>query len=201
MNTQRAESIRAMRPLFQVVEGGSIPTSALDLRFDKISLKQARPLNRLWHSRFPEVGGGGSRICYVAEFNGLAYATAIWTNPTAPALPQMEWLMLKRFAIAPDKPKNTASRMMGWMIRDILKRNEFDEVETLVSYSDPDSHEGTIYRATGWTRDTETRRTGVMWHSRGRKHTANATCERVVRWLKHVRVNNPFGTETDEADV
>lgn len=70
---------------------------------------------------------------------------------------------------------------MGWMIRTI--RRQFPEVVMLVSYSDPESHEGTIYRATGWKADGESRRSGVMWHNRGREHTANDPCMRVQRWL------------------
>lgn len=114
-----AGSARVAQPLFQEAGGGSIPTSALDLWFVVVDLSRAKELNRLWHSRFPEVGGGGSRVCYAAEFGGIYYAVAIWTNPSSPKLPQCEWLMLKRWAIADDAPPNTASRMDSWMIRDI----------------------------------------------------------------------------------
>lgn len=179
----RACDVRAACPLFPAERGGSNPTHALSaksLRFFKCEHNKAKQLNRLWHSRFPELGGACSRLAYAAEGLGQLYAAAVWTNPSSPKLPQYSWLMLKRFAIADDRPANTASRMMGWMIRDIGRR--FPEVEWLVSYHDPDSHVGTIYKATGWIADQETRRAGVMWH-RGREHTANRPCRRVVRWL------------------
>lgn len=197
-----ADSIRVVQPLFHAAGGGSIPTSALQLWFSVADHDRAVELNRLWHSRFPEYGGGGSRACYVAEFGGLFYATAIWTNPTSPKLPQLQWLMLKRWAIADDAPTNTASRMMSWMVRDIRKR--FPDVTTLVSYSDPDTHEGAIYRACNWTEGETTKRTfgSKRWRNRKRGRVAiNKACERVTRWTKEIR--NDFakarqtGTQTN----
>jgi hypothetical protein len=182
-----AESIRLMRPLFQAVEGGETPTSALQLWFSTIDFAHAKALNKLWHSRFPEFGGGGYRRCHTAEFSGRLYAVAIWTNPTSPKLPQLEWLMLKRWAIADDAPPNTASRMMRWMKSDIRRR--LPEVTTLVSYSDPDTHHGGIYRACGWTDDTTTQRNSSSnaWHNRKRNGKAdNELCKRVTRWLMMV---------------
>ncbi len=183
----RADGVRVAQPLFQVEGSGSIPTSALDLRFTKNEYGIAKDLNRLWHSRFPDTGGGGNRVSYTAEFDGIYYATAIWTNPTSPKLPQLTWLMLKRFAIADDAPKNTASRMEGWMVRDIRKR--FPDVVMLVSYSDPDSHEGTIYKACGWMEGETTERTEVCKHWKNRvrgKVTKNEPCRRVTRWTKEL---------------
>lgn len=143
----RAESIRVMHPLFQSGEGGSSPTSALQLVFGRIDRERMKALNALWHSRLPSIGGP-MRVCYVAEFEGVAYAVAAWSNPVARLLPQKTWLELRRMAIAPDAPKNTASRMLGWMAKDVAKR--FPEVERLISYQDCEVHSGTIYKASGW---------------------------------------------------
>jgi hypothetical protein len=85
---------------------------------------------------------------YTAECDGVFYATAAWSNPVARLLPQREWLELRRLAIADDAPRNTASRFIGWMVRDIQKR--FPEVVQLISYQDCDAHNGTIYKASGW---------------------------------------------------
>lgn len=186
---QRAESARVARPLFQAEGSGSSPTSALQLWFHEIKAIQAKKLNALWHSRFPDCDRAGARVCHAAEFDGLFYAVAIWTNPSSPKLPQREWLMLKRWAIAPDRPENTASRMDGWMTRDIMRR--FPEVTTLVSYSDPDAHDGAIYRACGWREGATTERRTVgrkNWHNRERsRKTSNRPCERVTRWTKTIR--------------
>jgi hypothetical protein len=182
-----AEGVRVAYPLFQAEGGGSTPTSALQLWFDGIGFQQAKQLNRLWHSRFPAFGGGGYRLCHSAEFDGLYYAVAIWTNPSSPKLPQLSWLMLKRWAIAADAPLNTGSRMMMWMVRDIRKR--LPDVTMLVSYSDPKAHDGAIYKACGWNEGETTKRTvgSKQWHNRERgRRIMNPACEWVTRWTRTI---------------
>ncbi len=182
----RVESIRVMHPLFQVGQGGSIPTSTLQLQFQTATREVFKPLNRLWHSQLPKCQDG-HRAYYSAEHDGIYYAVAMWTNPSAPALPQLEWLELKRFAIADDAPKNTASRMLGWMARDIFKR--FPGVKTLVSYRDCDSHDGTIYKAAGWVgEEIQIRSPKTTWHNRPRARRLNEVVpRRVQRWTKRIR--------------
>ena len=143
-----ADSVRVTHPLFQAEEGGSTPTSALLLRFDACSRDTFKELNALWHSRLPMIGNSHGRVYYRAEYGGVVYAVAMWSNPVARLLPQREWIELRRLAIAPDAPKNTASRMLGWMARDIKRR--FPEVIRLVSYQDCEVHTGGIYKAAGW---------------------------------------------------
>lgn len=144
----RAGDVRVAYPLFQAEGGGSIPTSALQLRFEVIDRYTMEALNRKWHSRLPRL----STACpcpayYGAEFDGIWYAVAAWSHPISPQVDQT-WMELRRFAIAEDAPKNTASRMLSWMVRDIRKR--FPAVPRLVSYQDTAVHAGTIYKASGW---------------------------------------------------
>jgi hypothetical protein len=146
--TDRAGGVRVAYPLFQAGGGGSTPTSALQLWFRPVDLATAKALNALWHSRLPRAGRPACRIAYAAEYDGVFYASAIWTNPLASLLPQVAWMELNRMAVAPDAPRNTASRFLGWMARDIRKR--FPLVARLISYQDTQVHPGTIYRAAGW---------------------------------------------------
>ena len=111
------ESIRVVHPLFPVEGGGSIPTSPLQLHVGEVSVVKAIDLNALWHSRLPNVIRGNidrnrHSICFAAEHAGTFYASAIWSSPVAgDLLTKGEfWLELRRFAIANDAPKNTASR-------------------------------------------------------------------------------------------
>lgn len=200
-----AESIRVMCPLFQAGEGGSIPTSALQLRFEEIGMREAVVLNRLWHSRLPNIDKRlGNRTCYGAHFGGVLYAVAIWTNPVCNQLPQDTWLELRRMAIAPDAPKNTASRMLGWMARDLPKR--LPHLAVLVSYQDRDVHAGTIYKAAGWTgTDLPTRSEHGHWaRERGRPRKSRAIL-RKVRWEKVLRNEAPAAatklTETEQPSL
>jgi hypothetical protein len=177
-----ADGVRVARPLFQEEGSGSTPTSALQLWFVQIDLDLAKDLNRLWHSRLPKCGKPACRAAYAAEFGGLFYAVAIWTNPLARKLPQYTWHELNRMAIAPDAPRNTASRMLAWMARDIKQR--FPDAQRLISYQDLDVHTGIIYRAAGWIDSVES--SGGEWDrpSRWVKKTQSAAPKK--RWDKEL---------------
>ncbi len=177
------DSTRVVRPLFQEEDGGSIPTSTLQLVFSEISERTFLALNTQWHSRLPKCGGSHFRVCYGAEHDGLWYAVASWSNPVARLLPQLEWLELRRFAIASDAPKNTASRMLGWMRRDVVRR--FPDVVRLISYQDLDAHTGGIYKAAGWkhAENFKPRARGwIGWGSRPRAGRTNQAVAPRMRW-------------------
>jgi hypothetical protein len=159
--------------------GGSTPTSALRLRFGPIGLAKALELNRLWHSHLPVLDRHvAAWLCFAATDRQQCVAVAIWSLPVARMLPQDgTCLELRRFAIAPAAPRNTASRMLGWMAREI--RRERPAVKRLLSYQDGSVHRGTIYRASGWT-PCPTQR-GGDWNHKGRRRQARRL-ERKVRW-------------------
>ncbi len=165
----RAEGVRDARSLFQETGGGSTPTSALQLRLEVIDFADAKALNRLWHSRLPRMGTGCVKnqpfLCFGAQFDVRWYAAAIWSNPVARLLPQQTWLELRRLAIAPDAPRNTASRMLAIMAK--LIRDLRPKVVKLISYQDTDVHTGAIYRAAGWV-PTTVNQSGV-WDRPGRR--------------------------------
>lgn len=178
-----ADDARIACPLFQAEYGGSRPTSALHLRFGVFGEERFKSLNEFWHSRLPRIGNSHFRVCYAAECGNLFYAVAAWSNPVARLLPQQTWLELRRFAISPDAPKFTASRMLGWMKRDIQKR--FPEVERLISYQDMSVHTGTIYKASGWhqAEDYKPRARGwIGWGNRPRKGRTNQAVAPRMRW-------------------
>ena len=114
-----------MHPLFQVGEGGSIPTSPLQMRVEQMDFRHALRLNEAWHSRLPRMGTGFIAnqpfLSFGACHEGRIFAVAIWSNPVARNLPQREWLELRRLAVALDAPKNTCSWMLGAMARQIRK--------------------------------------------------------------------------------
>jgi hypothetical protein len=183
----RADSTtRLVHPLFQAEDGGSIPTSALDLRFYRTDRDTFVRMNQLWHSRLPLVGSSQFRVMYQATFDGIIYAVAAWSNPVARLLPQLEWLELRRFAISQDSPSNTASRMIGWMVRDIRKL--FPSVSRLISYQDCEAHAGTIYKASGWkpAENYVSRKRGwkatTSWASRFRQGRTDQSVSPRMRW-------------------
>ena len=145
------DSLMVEQQTFPFVSGGSIPTSPLQFKVIEIDKFTARNLNEKWHSRLPVYETGfclNSLVSYGLLYNNTLYGIAIWTNPVAPALPQQGWLELRRMALSPEVPKNTASRMLSVMRR--LIERKFPEVEKLISYQDTEVHRGTIYKAAGW---------------------------------------------------
>ena len=116
-----AESVAAARPSDQSGRGSSTLTSALSLHFETIELHTALDLNRRWHSRLPRLDPRvAGWLCYGASRDGVYCAVAIWSLPVARLLPQGgSCLELRRFALAPASPRNAATRMLGWMVRDI----------------------------------------------------------------------------------
>jgi hypothetical protein len=188
---QRAESVdRLAHPLFQAGGGGSIPTSALDLHFVRIDRDTFARLNKAWHSRLPLIGASQFRVCYGAEWRGEYFAVAAWSNPVARLLPQREWMELRRMAIADNAPANTATRMIGWMARDI--RKGFPEVTRLISYQDCEVHKGTIYKAAGWQHAENyiSRKRGwgptTAWANRNRIGRTDQAVSPRMRWEKQI---------------
>lgn len=175
----RADDVVVDMPLFHNGCGGSIPTSALQFRFERINRDTFMPLNEAWHSRLPECRNAFEGWFYGAKFDGEWWAVAWWSKPVARAYNGLGYAELRRFAIKPGSPENTASRMLGFMARDIRKTRP--EVCKLISYQDADVHTGTIYKATNWVCEhigerVDESKTWNNWTTRGnnRKNQSKA---------------------------
>lgn len=186
--TMLAESALATRAAHQPREGGSIPTSAIQLHVHRVMAPAAFSLNERWHRTLPILRTGfvqSARVCYAASFDDRPFAVAIWRNPTARLLPQREWLELTRFAISPDAPRNTASRVLSVMAR--LIRRDLPDVVRLISYQDTSQHTGAIYRAAGWSQVSTASPSNTDWIGRspGRpRPMLNGKTGPKVRWEK-----------------
>lgn len=185
MNNLCADDVRDSIPLFRSGCGGSIPTSAHQLIVSKCKVQRACELNEIWHSRFPKIHWSNvvrnrDYVCFVAEYDNIAYASAIWSSPVAAnRLKEGKTaLELRRMAIADDAPKNTASRMIGVM-RKIIKK-DFPHITLLLSYQDTDVHQGTIYKASGWY--LASRNKGTSWTNNTRKRNKEQSLSDKIRW-------------------
>lgn len=150
----RADGAVAAYPLFQAGEGGSTPTSALDLTIVEIPMRRACELNRQWHSLLPrtDLGNmlcGNTSVAYAAEYCGRYYAVAMFSQPIVRAVAKDGvTIELRRLAVCRDAPRYTASRMLR--VCRLLVRRRFPDMRRIVSYLAVDVHKGTIYRAAGW---------------------------------------------------
>lgn len=183
----RADDVRDNMPLFRSGLGGSTPTSALQLKIRIVNVHRAIELNKTWHSRLPNVDWSNivrasPSLCFVAEHNDIAYASAIWSAPCARGYNGRNWLELRRLAIAGDAPKNTATRMLRVMRLMIVKC--LPQISKLISYQDTEVHAGTIYRAAGWVAIETFKKT--RWHI-GRERTQPVSVKPKIRWEYSLR--------------
>jgi hypothetical protein len=120
---------------------------------------------------------------YRAAFDGVTYAVALWNSPSARTLAG-ECIELRRMAVSEDAPHCTASRFLGEMVKRL--RVEFPQYERAISYQDLAVHQGTIYKAAGWT---------LAYTSKPRQRDRTGTragTKRMYRW-------NLNGAEPDNA--
>jgi hypothetical protein len=96
-------------------------------------------------------------------------------------------LELRRMAIADDCPKNTASRMLSWMRKDVQTR--FPEIIRLISYQDTEVHYGTIYKASGWKCVNADKPTQVDWNTTKRVRNKAQSDAPKVRWEYELKGN------------
>lgn len=178
------DGVRVAYPLFQEEGSGSIPTSPLQFNISEITYSLAAQLNKAWHSRMPYIGSPSMcKPCFAAEYDGIIYAVAMWSLPIAANRIKdgFNCLELRRMAISPEAPKNTASRMLKIMTMQIKKL--MPHIKRLLSYQDTEVHNGTIYKAAGWeiarvskfvSWDEHSKRPGKIEQSKAEK----------VRWEK-----------------
>ncbi len=169
--------------MFHTGNGGSTPTSALQLLVRKCDVHLACALNALWHSRLPHIHWSNivrARMsdCFVAEYEGRYYACAIWSSPVARLLNGRNWYELRRLAIAPDAPANTASRLLRVMR--LMIQKERPEIVKLISYQDTQVHAGIIYRAAGWV--PTVRNKDGNWSRPNRKRNVAQSLSPKLRW-------------------
>ncbi len=194
MGFQRGESIRVVHPLFQVEGGGSIPTSPLQLRFEQVASNFAASLNEEWHSVLPYIPVFHIQIAFGAFFNDVCYAVAMFGRPVARTICDKGWLELRRMAIANDAPKNTATRMLSWMVREVSKM--CPDVVKIISYQDSEHHKGTIYKAQGWT-PVKMEHSPVNWGGTAQKKKPPTRSRRTkilkstkIRWERNLKIRD-----------
>jgi hypothetical protein len=149
MTPDCGDSTTGSTTAFPAANSGSNPTSPLQFHFQRIANKAGVAANEEWHSILPSIPVFHVQIAYGAFFEDRLYAVALWGRPVARTICGLGYLELRRMAISENAPKNTASRMLAWMAKDIRKIRT--DIVKLISYQDTSHHKGTIYKAAGWT--------------------------------------------------
>jgi len=159
-----------------------IPNSPKECKIDIIKPQFASQLNIIWHSRLPQIHWSNIvrnryYICYGISYMGIWIGCAIWSSPVNQNFDIVKTLELRRMAMSELCPKNTATYMISKMIKDIEKRLPL--VQKLISYQDTEVHLGTIYKASNWFIDAETKFNS--W-SKSRKRSKDQSKADKIRW-------------------
>jgi hypothetical protein len=171
--------------LFDIEERLEPPTSPKQFSFEIIRAQTACQLNEQWHSRLPIIDWSNvvrntHYICFGAKFQGEFYASAIWSSPVAQNRFKYgrQILELRRMAVSPEAPKNTATRMLAYMRKYIA--TYMPDIALLISYQDTEVHLGTIYKADNWIAVSTTE--GTSWTTDKRVRNQDQTLADKVRW-------------------
>ena len=127
----------------QLEEGGSIPTSPLQLYVRECRFHDIRHIFEEYHYKKSHMGGGIS-WCLGAYFNDIVMAGVVIGKPRHEKK-YSSCVEIRRMACIDELPKNSESYLLSktvWW----LKKNT--DVERVISYSDQSvGHCGTIYKA------------------------------------------------------
>ena len=206
-----------MNELFLLAERQEPPISPKQLDFKVIRAQTACLLNEQWHSRLPIIDWSNvvrntHYICFGAEYQNEFYAAAIWSSPVAQNRFKYgkQVLELRRMAISPEAPRNTATRMLAFMRKQIQKT--FPDIALLISYQDTEVHFGTIYKADNWIAATLTE--GTSWTTDKRSRNNDQSLADKIRWeyrlkdfdegaieLERARGAEPLTLETDKHTI
>ena len=181
--------------LFALDERSNPPISPKQLEFKVIRAQTACDLNQQWHSRLPIIDWSNvvrntHYVCFGALFESEFYASAIWSSPVAQNRFKYgrQMLELRRLAISPEAPKNTATRMLSFMRKHIYET--MTDIALLISYQDTQVHLGTIYKADNW--DSVHESPGIAWNTDKRKRNVEQSLAPKIRWefkLKPFQIN------------
>ena len=135
---------------FQIEDGGSIPTSPLQLFFKSINYETATKViieRHYLHRQAPITWAFG------AYFNDILVGVCTIGKPASHTLIEgccgkenaHKVFELNRLWLDDNAPKNSESRFIGWVLRQIPRGT------VLVSYADAAyNHRGIVYQATNW---------------------------------------------------
>ena len=142
-------------------------------------------LNGIWHSRLPNIHWSNvvrntHYVCFVFMYKQSIIGCAIWSSPVAQNRMKngKTTLELRRLALSDVCPKNTATRVISLMIKQIVKK--FADIQKLISYQDEEVHLGTIYKAANWYIGAKTEL--IDWNTSSRKRNVLQSDSAKIRW-------------------
>lgn len=141
------------QPLFQVVDGGAVPTSPLQFKVKLINKLTARNFYKKWH--YLKDKDFLSTYNFGAYFEGYLVGVISFGVMSAHTITglysqnsQDGWWEIKRLAMNDGCPKNSESRLIRIGVK-LLR--EIEKVKGIITYADTAmGHKGTIYKASNF---------------------------------------------------
>lgn len=167
-------------------DGAYIEPSTLDnFTIREVSPKMASKMVQLWHSVLPNIPATNIQrnrhyACFALVLGGYAFAIAVYSSPVNRHLDDGHTLELRRLALSPKCPRNSATWFMARCERAIT--GKFPCIRLLVSYQDTNTHAGTIYKAGNWTEAAGVRYT--PWKKTRTDRAPSQSKAKKVRWEK-----------------
>ncbi len=161
----------------QFDNGGSIPTSPLQLRVKECRFKDIRHIFEQFHYKGGHMGGGIT-LCLGAYYQSNCLAGVVIGKPrhNKKYSAQCECVEIRRMACVDELPKNSESWLLSKTIWWLKNHTTIDRV---ISYSDQSvGHKGTIYKASNFKLIGETSPSKhVFWNGK-RYHPRSLTIDR-----------------------
>lgn len=162
MTPLRADSTTAVCPATQSGDGGSIPTSALQFHVSLTDYKIAKSFIERWH--YSACVPKGKNIFYALHRDAELYAIILYgigVNPYQARFLKVDRVLeIKRMCRSePRLDGFPLSRLIAISLKMLRKTHD---PQCVVAFADPEQgHEGTVYKAAGFTRHGET---NAEWH-------------------------------------
>ena len=220
-----AGSSMAEQLTIQLKDGGSNPTSALHSWWiDRIEHREAKAFVEQWHysERIPT----GKNVSFGLRHNGELYAVIVWgigVNPYQAAFLKVDGVVeIKRMCRIEPPRDYPLSRLISITAK---KMKHIMDFGAIVAFADPEQgHEGTVYKASGFTHEGVTNpewhlidKAGVVRHRRyAYRHARRNDCtvaesrealgvERIKtepkhRWVRRFKKKHSHCHSTEQSD-
>ena len=164
----------AKQLVFQLEDGGSIPTSPLQYIVKECRFKDIRYLLEMYHYKGGHMGGGISFCLSLSSVFDIVGGAVIGLPRHSAHYPDS--MDIRRLVLSPVCPKNTASYFLSKIIWHIKNNTK---VSTVLSYADLSvGHIGIIYKAANFRLVGYTSCTKHIFWNGVRYHPRSLTIER-----------------------
>ena len=182
---------RKERQLFQVDDGGVMPTSPLHFRIKLCEFSDISSIFEKYHYKGKHIGGGISfciSLCYKGRIIGGAVVGKTRHDKIYSNSGKIKVLEIRRMACLDEAPKNSESYFLSKIIWFIKK---YTDTSLIISYADQSvGHVGTIYKASNFQLIGKTAPSKHVFWDGIRYHPRSLTIDRPYSYKLRVAIKS-----------